>query len=79
MPMNTMMSMRQVILHTDSEAGGWVAEVPSLPGCYSQGETKEEALKNVQEAIKAWMETAREMNFDVPGDEVEIEVRQVSA
>ena len=36
--------MRQVILYPGDEDGGWIAEVPSLPGCVSQGETKEEAL-----------------------------------
>ena len=37
--------MRQVIFIPDLEDGGYVAEVPSLPGCYSQGETLEEAKK----------------------------------
>ena len=46
-----MSRMRQVILFRDVEDGGWVAEVPSLPGCVSQGDTKEEALANVRDAI----------------------------
>ena len=41
---------RKVILYPD-EDNYWVVEVPSLPGCISQGETKEEALTNIQEAI----------------------------
>jgi predicted RNase H-like HicB family nuclease len=42
--------MRQVILIPD-ETGGYVVEVPSLPGCYSQSEAVDEALTNIQEAI----------------------------
>ena len=38
------------------EKGYFVAEVPSLPGCLSQGKTKEEALVNIKEAIQGWLE-----------------------
>ncbi len=38
------------------EAGYFVAEIPALPGCLSQGKTKEEAIKNIQEAIQGWLE-----------------------
>ena len=38
------------------EAGYFVAEVPALPGCFSQGRSREEAIKNVQEAIGGWLE-----------------------
>jgi predicted RNase H-like HicB family nuclease len=51
------MLMRQVILYTD-EDGMWIAEVPSLMGCGSQGKTREEALENVREAIELWLEDA---------------------
>jgi predicted RNase H-like HicB family nuclease len=50
----------------DSSGGGYVATVPDLPGCMSDGETPEEALKNVQEAIESWTETAREWNEGIP-------------
>ncbi|NDJ76523.1 MAG: type II toxin-antitoxin system HicB family antitoxin [Chloroflexi bacterium] len=49
------MSTRQVILHPDETGGYWV-EVPSLPGCISQGETKEEALANIKEAMELMIE-----------------------
>jgi len=45
--------MRQVIIYP-GEDGYWVAECPSLPGCISQGETKEEAIENIKEAIEAY-------------------------
>ncbi|HHT9131251.1 MAG TPA: type II toxin-antitoxin system HicB family antitoxin [Candidatus Tripitaka californicus] len=44
-----------VIVEKD-EAGYYVAEVPALPGCLSQGKTKEETLENIKEAIEGWLE-----------------------
>jgi predicted RNase H-like HicB family nuclease len=39
-----------------SDEGGYTVIVPSLPGCISEGETKEEAIKNIEEAIKLYLE-----------------------
>jgi predicted RNase H-like HicB family nuclease len=50
--------------------GGYVAEVPELPGCISDGETPEEALANAYDAAQAWLDTAREMGRDVPVPQV---------
>jgi antitoxin HicB len=50
----------------EDEGGGYFAIVPDLPGCMSDGETPEEALKNVQEAITSWIETAKEWKMDIP-------------
>ena len=50
----------------ESDGGGYLAIVPDLPGCMSDGETPEEALKNVQEAIASWIEAARESKLDIP-------------
>lgn len=44
-----------VIIEQD-EAGYYVAEVPALPGCFSQGKTYEQAIANIKEAIKGWLE-----------------------
>lgn len=44
-----------VVLHYAQEGGYW-AEVPSLPGCASQGETPEETMVNIKEAIELWLE-----------------------
>ncbi|MGQ0601842.1 MAG: type II toxin-antitoxin system HicB family antitoxin [Anaerolineales bacterium] len=46
--------MRQVILYP-GEDGFWVAECPCLPGCVSQGETKEQAIANIREAIEGYV------------------------
>ena len=48
------------------DGGGFVATVPDLPGCMSDGETPEEALANVRDAIAAWIEEARSLGRDVP-------------
>ena len=45
----------KIILEEQKE-GGYTIYIPSLPGCISQGETKEEALKNIKEAIELWLE-----------------------
>lgn len=57
--------MRQVILIPD-ETGGYVVEVPSLPGCYSQGNTEAEALENIKEAIALHIEGMIAAGEEVP-------------
>jgi antitoxin HicB len=56
-----------VVVHKAEEGGCWV-EVPALPGCYSQGETVEEALANVREAIALYLEALREKGQAPPND-----------
>ena len=48
----------------DVDGGGYLAIVPDLPGCFSDGATPEEALKNVQEAIVSWIEVAKSWNIE---------------
>lgn len=48
--------MRFKVVLEESDEGGYTAYVPSLPGCISEGETKEDALKNIQEAIELYLE-----------------------
>ncbi len=58
-----------VVLHLDREVGGYWVEVPALPGCVSQGKTREEALVNVKEAIELHVEAMQEDGEDIPQDE----------
>ena len=51
---------------TADDGGGFIAIVPELPGCFSDGETPEEALRNAYDAIGCWMEAAEEMGRPVP-------------
>lgn len=62
--------MRQVIVYP-GEDGLWVAECPSLPGCISQGETREQALVNIKEAIEGYILSLQEDNIPVPEDRFE--------
>ena len=57
--------MRQVIVYP-GEDGFWVAECPTLPGCVSQGETREEAIRNIREAIDAYVAALEEDGLPVP-------------
>ncbi len=70
--------MRQVIIYR-GEDGYWVVEVPSLPGCISQGRTRQEALENIREAIALYIEELVARGEEVPGDYGPIDVETVSA
>lgn len=62
----------RVLLQQD-EDGVFVAEVPALPGCVSQGASRSEALRNVEEAIAGYLESLRSHNEPIPpsiGEEV---------
>jgi len=66
--------MRQVIVYPDPEDGGWICEVPSLPGCLSQGETKDEALRNIRDVIDAWIAGAEAVDRKIPDDARDVEI-----
>jgi predicted RNase H-like HicB family nuclease len=62
--------MRQVVLYP-GEDGYWVAECPSLPGCISQGKTREDAISNIREAIKGYVRALEEDKLKVPEERFE--------
>jgi predicted RNase H-like HicB family nuclease len=62
--------MRQVIVYP-GEDGFWVVECPSLPGCISQGKTREEAIANIREAILAYVESLQQDGLAVPEEKFE--------
>ena len=57
--------MRQVVIYP-GENGYWVVECPSLPGCVSQGKTKEEAIANIKEAIRGYIAALEQDKLPVP-------------
>ena len=57
--------MRQVIIYP-GEDGFWVAECPSLPGCITQGESREAAVTNIREAIEGYVLTLQDDGLPVP-------------
>ena len=62
--------MREVILYP-GEDGKWVVECPSLPGCVSEGSTREEAIKNIKEAIEGYVLALQEDGLPVPEERFE--------
>jgi predicted RNase H-like HicB family nuclease len=62
--------MRQVVLYP-GEDGYWVVECPSLPGCISQGMTKEEAIANIREAINGYIAALEDDNLPIPEERFE--------
>ena len=59
---------------TPEDGGGFLALVPDLPGCMSDGETPEEALLNVRDAILTWIEAAGDLGHPVPPPSVELKL-----
>jgi len=68
--------MKYRILLEQDEDGFFVAECPSLPGCISQGQTRKEAIDNIQDAIKGYLESLKKHDEPIPPsiDEEIIEV-----
>ena len=61
--------MKLKIVFEPSDEGGYTVYVPSLPGCISEGDTKEEALKNMKEAIELYLEPIEDDLTLLPGTE----------
>ena len=62
--------MRQVVIYP-GEDGYWVAECPSLPGCVSQGESRQDAIANIKEAIEACISVLEDGGLPVPEERFE--------
>ena len=69
--------MRYRILIEQDADGVFVAECPSLPGCISQGKTRKEALANIQDAIRGYLESLRKHNEPIPPS-IEEEIVEVA-
>lgn len=66
--------MKLTIILEPQEEGGFTSYVPSLPGCVSQGETKEEAIKNIKEAIELYLEPDTNELIDFNGEKVIVSI-----
>ncbi|MGI8785867.1 MAG: type II toxin-antitoxin system HicB family antitoxin [Acidobacteriota bacterium] len=58
--------MKYRVLVEQDEDGMFVVECSSLPGCISQGKTREEAIKNIQDAIRGYLESLKRRNEPIP-------------
>jgi predicted RNase H-like HicB family nuclease len=68
--------MKYRILLEKDENGVFVAECPALPGCISQGKTRQEALENIRDAIKGYIQSLKKHNEPVPSS-IEEEIVEV--
>jgi len=56
----------EIIIYWSNEDKAFIAEVPELAGCLAHGETPEKALKNAKEAVRLWIDTAKEFGDPIP-------------
>ncbi len=61
-----MMLKYEIILYWSNADGAFVAEVPELPGCMAHGDTQEDALKHINQAMELWIDTAQESGDPIP-------------
>lgn len=73
------MNSQYAVVLEEGESGWIVASVPSLPGCHTQGRTRDEALKNAHEAIEGYIAVLREDGEAVPKPDIDIVMVQVAA
>ncbi|TDA69738.1 MAG: type II toxin-antitoxin system HicB family antitoxin [Clostridia bacterium] len=67
----------RVILEWDSSEQVYVATVPALPGCVSQGATRDQALERIQEAIEGYLEAIQAEGLPLPANDVDVTEVQV--
>lgn len=63
---NGQMQKYEIVIYWDDQDKIFVAEVPDLAGCAAHDETQIEAVKNINEAVELWLETAREFGDEIP-------------
>lgn len=56
----------EIILYWSEDDNAYIAEVPELAGCMADGVTAEDALHNVEQIVKEWIETAQELGREIP-------------
>jgi len=62
------MSIVYTVVFEEEEDGGYHVYCPALPGCHSQGDSKQEALENIKEAIQCYLESLRKDGQSIPED-----------
>lgn len=64
-----MPTMKYTVVLQREDDGGYVVTVPTLPGCVSQGSTREEALRNIEEAIEVYLEDVKASGEPIPAED----------
>jgi predicted RNase H-like HicB family nuclease len=60
------MNKYEIIIFWSDEDKSYIADVPELPGCMADGKTYQEAISNAEIIINEWIETAKELNREIP-------------
>jgi predicted RNase H-like HicB family nuclease len=68
----------EVVIEKEADGDGYYAYSPTLPGCFSNGGTIEEAKRNIREAIQQHLEALRLKNIDIPQSERIVHVEEIS-
>jgi predicted RNase H-like HicB family nuclease len=68
------LAMKFIVTIDRDEDGVWVVECPAIPGCVSQGETREQALENIRDAIKLCLEVRAERGLPLTVESRQVEV-----
>lgn len=68
--------MREVVIYK-GEDNHWIVECPSLPGCISQGRTRETAIENIKEAISCYINALKEDHLSIPKEHFDVMVLAV--
>lgn len=69
---------KYTVIFEPAEEGGYIASVPALPGCTTQGETFEEAVEMIQDAISGYLAVMKEEGQDIPTEKDDVVVTKVS-
>jgi len=72
-PLEFYLKLKYAVTLIPAEEGGFAVQIEDLPGCYSQGETAEEAMEMIEEAKELWMESVYEDGLEIPLPSSEIE------
>jgi antitoxin HicB len=73
------MSLRYTVVLEREDDGGFSVYVPDLPGCASQGDSQEEALANIREAIECYLQALAKLGRPIPEPRISVETVQVEA
>lgn len=74
-----MKSLRYTVILEHEQDGGYHAFVPALKGCHSQGDTVEEAMANIREAIEVYLESMKDMGESAPIEDIVVTPIEIAA
>lgn len=70
--------LKYTVIFEPAEEGGYVVSVPALPGCVSEGDTFEEAVEMIKDAMKGYLAVLKKEGLEIPKEEDEVVVTKIS-